>query len=406
MRIPKSFLMALLSLPPTLVGAGAAQVAEKATPKTPPNQTSYRVLHTFATTTDGHNPVAGVTIDPIGNLYGTTAFGGDTPCPGNGGCGTVFKVSRTGVETVLYNFSGEAGGGYPDAGLVRDAAGNLYGTAAVGDTSCNPPYGCGVVFKLDTAGTETVLHSFEGQPDDGAEPAWGALTRDAAGNLYGTTFSGGASNLGTIFQVDSAGTETVLYSFSPPPDGSNPNAGLLRSSSGDLYGTTTGGGGFGNGTVFELDTTGKETLLYSFGPTPDGAAPDSGTLVRDDSGNLYGTTQDGGAFGYGTVFRLTPAGKETVLYSFRGESDGAFPIAGVVRDSAGNLYGTTSAAGASQYYGTVFKLDPSGNFSVLHGFTGGVDGGRPYGGLAQDAAGSLYGTTYYGVWGKVFELTP
>src|SRR5258708_10446527 len=187
MRIPRSLLVALLSLPLTLVGASAQQVVEKVTPKTPSNQTGYRILHTFLTATDGHNPVAGVILDPVGNLYGTTPFGGESSC---GGCGIVFKVSRTGVETVLYNFGGAASGGYPDAGLVRDAAGNLYGTAAIGDTNCDPPYGCGVVFKLDPSGTETVLHSFEGQPSDGAEPGWGALTRDGAGNLYGTTFLG------------------------------------------------------------------------------------------------------------------------------------------------------------------------------------------------------------------------
>lgn len=405
MRIPKSLSIALLLLPLALAGAGRAQVVEKATPNTPPNQTSYKVLYTFAAAADGERPV-GVMLDPIGNLYGTTGFGGVAPCTGHFGCGTVFKLRRSGVETVLYNFSGEADGGYPQAGLVRDYSGNLYGTALTGgDTNCNSPSGCGVVFKLDPAGTETVLHSFEGQPGDGAEPE-GALTVDAAGNLYGTTYAGGASNLGTVFQLDSTGTETVLYSFSSSPDGAYPETGLLRSSTGDLYGTTQQGGLYGYGTVFKLDAVGQETVLYSFGPMPDGEGPRGETLIRDGSGNLYGTTEDGGASGYGTVFRLTPTGQETVLYSFRGERDGAFPFGGVTRDKSGNLYGTTSAAGASHYYGTVFRLNPAGSLTVLHSFTGGEDGGNPYSPLIQDQAGNLYGTTNSGVWGKIFELTP
>ncbi len=405
MRIPRFFLMALLSLFLTLVGASTSQVIEEAAPKTPPNQTSFKVLYTFAAAADGERPT-GVMLDPMGNLYGTTGSGGVAPCPGYFGCGTVFKLTQSGLETVLYNFSGEADGGYPQGGVVQDDSGNLYGTALTGgDTNCSSPSGCGVVFKLDPVGMETVLHSFEGQPGDGANPG-GMLTRDEAGNLYGTTFSGGPSNLGTVFELDASGTETVLYSFGSSPDGAHPESALLRSSSGDFYGTTELGGLYGYGTVFKLDAVGQETVLYSFGPMPDGNFPRGETLVLDGSGDLYGTTEDGGAFGYGTVFRLTPTGDEIVLYSFRGERDGAFPFGGVARDKAGNLYGTTSAAGASHYYGTVFRLDPAGNLAVLHSFTGGEDGGNPYSPLVQDPAGNLYGTTNSGVWGKVFELTP
>jgi uncharacterized repeat protein (TIGR03803 family) len=265
------------------------------------------------------------------------------------------------------------------------------------------------VFKLYASGLEMGIHTFEGgfqEPPDGANPRAG-LIRDKSGDLYGTTnFGGGHScpggGCGTIFKV-SKGKEAVLYSFSGP-DGANPQAGVIRDAQGNLYGTTFSGGsgavcgGTGCGVVFELDSTGKETVLYSFLGQADGGGPLAG-LLRDSTGHLYGTTIGGGASGAGTVFKLNKVGKETVLYSFKGGADGVSPEAGLIRDSAGNLYGTTAYGGGTACFGgcgTVFKLDTTGAKTVLHTFTGGTDGALPEADLAQDSAGNLYGTTYNG----------
>jgi uncharacterized repeat protein (TIGR03803 family) len=296
----------------------------------------------------GANPDAGLIRDAKGNFYGTTYWGGAY------NWGSVFKLDKKGNETVLHSFREGADGQWPQAGLVRDSEGNLYGT-----TVRSYPGGWGTVFKLSKAGKVTVLHRFSGSPD--GEFPQAALVRDAAGNLYGTTPIGGAfKEFGTVFKVDKTGKETILHSFSGQ-DGNSPLAGLIRDREGNLYGTTSGGGtGCGQdgcGTVFKLDTTGKETVLYSFTGTPDGAGPE-GALVRDAAGNLYGTTYRGGSSDDGTVFKLDTAGKETVLHSFN-RPDGSWPAAGLARDSSGNLYGTTTEGGA--YYcgcGTVFKLTP------------------------------------------------
>jgi len=204
--------------------------------------------------------------------------------------------------TVLYTFTGGADGSFPQAGLVRDKRGNLYGTTAQGGSSTNCFLGCGVVFKLDTSGNETVLHTFTNTPD-GALPL-AALVRDKAGNLYGTTASGGTSVYGTIFKLDTTGNETVRYSFAGAPDGTVPQAGLLRDKAGNLYGTTFSGGSTNAGpqnagTVFKLDSSGDETVLHSFTRSPDGAFPQAG-LVRDKAGNLYGTTTFGGSLNRGS----------------------------------------------------------------------------------------------------------
>jgi len=252
---------------------------------------------------------------------------------------------------VLYNFAGPPDGAHPYAGLVRDAAGNLYGTTYTGGSSSY-----GTMFKLDTSGsgTETVLHSFTGPPD-GAYP-YAGLVRDAAGNSYGTTYHGGSSGYGVVFKVSTKGTETVLHSFTGPPDGAYPLDGVVRDAAGNLYGTTYHGGSSGYGVVFKVNTKGTESVLHSFTGPPHGAYPSDG-VVRDAAGNLYGTTRYGGSSGYGTAFKLDTSGTETVLHSFTGPPDGAYPLDGLVRDAAGNLYGTASKGGSSGY-GTVFKLTP------------------------------------------------
>src|SRR5271157_4610665 len=277
---------------------------------------TYGVLYTFTGSPDGAVSDGGLVRDAQGNLYGTTSQGGDPAC--TNGCGTVFKVNTTGNETVLYSFTGGADGAYPGAGLLRDAQGNLYGTTGQGGAlACNAPNGCGTVFKVDTTGKETVLYSFTGGAD-GSTPEAGLLP-DAQGNLYGTTSQGGdpacTNGCGTVFKVDTTGKETVLYSFTGLPDGASPTAGLVQDAQGNLYGTTSQGGDpactNGCGTVFKVDTKGKKTVLYSFTGGADGAIPYAG-LARDAPGNLYGTAQRGGNLactgptnGCGTVFKLT-----------------------------------------------------------------------------------------------------
>jgi uncharacterized repeat protein (TIGR03803 family) len=296
-----------------------------------------------------------------------------------------------------------------------DDAGNLYGT-----TTSSPGCGFGTVFKLTSSGSETVLHSFC-LSTDGLLP-YAGLIADASGNLYGTTSQGGSSanciggvgGCGTVFKVTPSGTETVLHSFTDGgSDGADPLAGLIADASGNLYGTTDSGGVHGAGTVFKVTPSGSETVIYSFVNTS-GALPAAGLIV-DASGNLYGTTNSGGAYGYGTVFKLTTSGSETVLYSFTaGGSDGRYPQSGLVADASGNVYGTTYVGGdASCGYknegcGVVFKLTPSGSETVLHSFTGGSDGANPAAGLIFDASGNLYGTTVGGGGsdlGTVFKLS-
>jgi uncharacterized repeat protein (TIGR03803 family) len=381
----------------------------------------FSVLHTFTGVPDGAYPSAGLVMDKAGNLYGTTGFGGDAAC--TSGCGTLFKLDKKGTETVLHSFTGGADGDVPTGDLLRDAAGNLYSTTAKGGTS-----DVGTVFEMDTSGNETILYSFAGNAD-GTEPLAG-LVMDAAGNLYGSTSTGGdlscysGNGCGTLYKLDRMGTETVLHAFAGTPDGAEPFAGLILDKAGNLYGTTVYGGDaacatFGCGTVFKLDKKSTETVLYSFPGGNAGYYP-FGALVLDASGNLYGTTASGGASGHGTVFKLDRTGKETVLYSFTGGADGAIPYAGLIRDMAGNLYGTTYAGGTSTFCtngcGTVFKLNKTGKETVLHSF-GGADGAYPFSRLIRDKAGNLYGTTVYGGdlscypfngngCGTAFKITP
>jgi uncharacterized repeat protein (TIGR03803 family) len=349
-------------------------------------------LHTFAgPTTDGANPYAGLVFDSSGNLYGTTGYGGASSA------GTVFERPKSGGSKILYSFTGGSDGANPFASLILDG-GILYGTTYNGGA-----FGYGVVFKLDN-GTETVLYSFTGGAD-GANP-YASLLPDSAGNVYGTTASGGASGYGVVFKVSKTGTETVLYSFTGGTDGATPYGRLIRDSAGNFYGTTYDGGAYGYGVVFKLYKK-EETVLYSFSGGADGANPYAG-LVRDSSGNLYGTTSHAGASDSGVVFELDTAGTETVLYTFTGGTDGAFPYAGLVRDSSGNLYGTTYGGGASSS-GVVFEVNTSGGETVLHSFTGLTDGGSPLAGLIEDKSGNLYGTAYLGgtsEYGTTFKLKP
>ncbi len=354
------------------------------------------VLHTFGIDNyDGWYPLSGVIRDPAGNLYGTTEYGGATASlPDNGGAGAVFKLDPAGNET-LYSFSFGAGGYYPAAGIVGDGAGNFYGTASAGG-----PLGLGAVYEFNAAGNETVLYGFQ-NPVDGQYPYSGVIG-DSAGNLYGTTYGGGTSGAGVVYKLDAARQETVLYTFTGGTDGGFPWAGVIRDTEGNLYGTASGGG-LGYGVVYKVSPSGQETVLYAFTGGADGASPLVG-VIRDSAGNLFRTTAYGGTAG--VVFKVDPSGQETVLYTFTGGADGGNPYAGVIRDPAGNLYGTTISGGAS-YAGVVFKLSPSGQETVLYSFTGGADGGGPDAGVIRCSAGKLCGTTQSGgtaYWGVVFEL--
>ena len=349
------------------------------------------VLHSF-NGRDGAQPDAGLIADGAGNLYGTTANGGGT------NYGTVFKLAPDGMETVLYNFKGYHGGGdgaHPNAGLIADGAGNFYGTTTQGGNA-----DWGTVFKLAPDGTETVLYSFEAG-SDGAEPIGGTLLGDGAGNLYGTAWTAGKNNNGTVFKLALNGTFTVLYRFKGG-DGAYPMGGLIADSAGNLYGTTQQGGASGHGTVFKLAPDGTETVLRSFN-VANGEYPEAG-LIADGVGNLYGTTHQGGKSRHGIVFKLAPNGAFKVLHTFKGDADGKLPAAGLMVDGAGNLYGTTTQGG-KWGNGTTFKLTPDGteivvSFRVRHGVYLSA-------GLIADGAGNLYGTALDGGKtnnGTVFEI--
>lgn len=369
------------------------------------------VLYSFCAQTgcpDGSNPRADLVMDAAGNLYGTTLYGGTS------GVGTVFELSPSGTETVRRSFAAShTDGHYPYAGLLMDTTGNLYGTAQSGGAK-----GLGTVFKLRPNGTETLLYSFcvLAACADGYHPRAG-LIMDTKGNLYGTAFDGGAYDAGAVFELTPSGTETVLHSFCQQmgcPDGYYPQAGLVMDTNGNLYGTTLYNGAYGGGTVFKISSDGTATTFYNFCTATgckNGRYPQAG-LILDTNGNLYGTTYGGGAYGKGTVFELSPSGAETVRHSFcarTGCPDGSHPRADLVMDTAGNLYGTTDSGGTNSV-GTVFKLSPNGTETVLHSFAAnGSDGTHPYAGLVTDTMGNLYGTTYSGGangYGTVFKVTP
>jgi uncharacterized repeat protein (TIGR03803 family) len=400
---------------------------------TPPAsaQLTFDLLHTFTGGTDGNHPQGGVIQDVDGNLYGTTAFGG-LSCADQG-CGTVFKIDKNGQYTVLYRFFGGSDGAAPRAGLVRDAAGNLYGTTqgqgTVGAVS--------TVFKVDKNGNETVLFIFDKFGDGGS--ANSAPILDAAGNLYGTTPYGGDPNCstngngcGVVFRLSKSGVFKVLHTFTSFANGVQPNGTLVMDASGNLYGATILGGdgehnrvcsylGIGNvgcGTVFKIGKNGKFTMLYRFLGKADGGNPIG--MIGDGAGNLYGITDDGGDLkcyppvGCGTIFKIDNTGKFSVLYRFDPTHPQEMAYNNLVRDSKGNLYGTNEVNPFAEGY--LFELDTKGKFTVLYTF-----GIPPSDGLAPAGAilapnGDFYGTLGTGGapgcgslgvgCGTVFKLTP
>jgi uncharacterized repeat protein (TIGR03803 family) len=356
---------------------------------------------------DGAQPIASVIQDASGNLYGTTWRGGDFACQENEGCGIVFEINSAGAETILHRFKGSPDGAMSNTSLIRDGLGNLYGTTWTGgDQSPSPcqPSGCGVVFRLSADGGEKLLYTFTGG-SDGCGPAQG-LVRDKAGNLYGTTPSCGASNYGTLFKVSSTGEFTLLHTFAgSPSDGASPLFGhLTMDEDGNLYGVTVNGGSAacnnGCGVVYEFSAAGNFTVLHSFEFSADGCAP-YGSLVRDNSGNLYGTTHGCDRGDYetkGSIWRLSQKGKLTVLYTFRNAGG---PEAGLTKDPQGNLYGI---GGPGAYDGgALFEVTANGTFGTLFSFDysdGQIGSGTE---VSVSSDGTLFGTARYGGGNKNCE---
>jgi len=398
-----------------------------------------KVLHVFQAT-PGKYPMSGVISDVAGNLYGTTTEGGHAAACGGGiGCGIVYKLTpnSTGWSySVLHVFKGGQDGSYPLGSLVFDTAGDLYGTTVSGggnSKSCTD--GCGTVFELTpTSGggwTESTIYRFQGG-NDAAAPL-GGVVFDGNGNLYGATADGGTDcGCGTVFELSPGSerwTEQILYRFQGGYDNTDaayPNSGLIFDASGNLYGTSEGGGEGpcsgslgGCGTVFEMSPKSgggwTESVLYRFQGYRDGQDPFG--VVLDPSGNLYGSTTLGGSKSdCGTVFELTPQSggnwNETILHRFRCDKAGGYPD-GVILDPAGNIYGSTMGLGVVTE-GTVFKLSLSSGkwtLNVLHRFTRSTGGNRPSVPSLDSTATHLFGTTYYegandSGFGVVFEITP
>lgn len=327
---------------------------------------------------------------------------------------TLTSAALTQVESVLYSFTALSDGGLPVAALTPDGKGNFYSTVQIGGSD-----GGGGVFELSPGSngtwSEKVIYNFTGGNGDAFQPL-GNVIFDSQGNLYGTTVGGGASYSGTVFELtpgsNGTWTEKILYSFTGGSDGGHPFSGVTFDKSGNLYGTTENGGTYEFGTVFELvqDSNGTwtEKVLHSFSGGNDGSNPYGSTLVLDGAGNVYGVTAQGGPHDYGVVFKLTAGPKgnwtEKVIYAFIGVASGSAPSGGVVLDSSGNVYGVSSYS--------VFELSPGSNGVYtkrsLHNFAGGSDGAYPYAQLIFDKGGNLYGTTANGGLhrGTVFELSP
>jgi uncharacterized repeat protein (TIGR03803 family) len=364
-----------------------------------PANSSLTNLWSFTNGFDGANPYAGLVQGNDGNFYGTTYGTGSGPSAN----GTVFKISPGGVLTSLWSFTGGNDGANPQAGLVQGSDSNFYGTTAWGGASSY-----GTVFRISPGGSLTNLWSFTGGTD-GANPQAG-LVQGSDSNFYGTAASGGASGNGTVFRISPSGSLSNIWSFTGGTDGANPMAGLLQGGDGNFYGTTygSGSGPSAYGTVFRMSPGGSLTNLWSFTGGDDGAYPWA-ALVQGIDSNFYGTASYGGAYGAGTVFRIGSSGSLTNLWSFTGGTDGANPQAGLVQGSDSNFYGTAASGGTSGN-GTVFRISPSGSLTSLWSFTGCGDGANPMAGLAQGSDGNLYGTTYGSgngpsPYGTVFKLS-
>jgi uncharacterized repeat protein (TIGR03803 family) len=397
---------------------------------------TYKVLHNFGASGDGAVPSAGLVFDSNGNLYGTTQNGGYENDCFPGGCGTVFELTPSAggswAEKVLYAFQGcfYGDGGTPIAPVVIDRRGNLYGTAGVWGLDCYYPGGVVFELKPNPNGSWNEFIIFNFYTSRYVSCPCSAVTFDSVGHLFGTADGQAYFPDGGVFELEPVSSfnwrQLLPHTFLGGSDGSGGNGPIVFDTAGNLYSTTEEGGTNLLGDVFKLMPSGStfgwpETVLYSFRGGTDGAYP-TGGVVFDAAGNLYGTS-GGGVYGNGTVFKLTsnPDGSwsESVLYSFQGGSDASHPNSTVTFDAEGNLYGT--AGGGAHGHGAVFKLTRSGDQwteSVVYSFTGGLDGDTPSGGVILDNGGNLYGTTQYGgaypnchdgppfCGGVAYEITP
>jgi len=354
---------------------------------------SESVLHAFA------GALADGTSPYASLLAGADGnFYGVTYTGGAYGLGCVFRIAADGTESVLHSFGGGADGANPHGSLIQASDGNFYGTTAYGGSN-----GQGVVFVISAAGVESVLYTF-GSGTDAQQP-YGGLLQASDGNLYGTSLAGGANGVGAVFAVSLQGAESVLYSFGALPDGQAPFGGLIQAQDGELYGTTSAGGAYGAGTVFRVTLLGAESVVHSFGANTDGADP-SGALVQTADGTLYGLTRDGGTNSTGTVFAIAADGTESLLYSFAAGPDGVNPYGDLLLASDGNFYALTPAGGANNA-GALVQITPGGSEAVLYSFGAGSDGQTPYGTPIESADGTLYGLTSAGGaggGGTVFQV--
>jgi len=343
----------------------------------------------------GANPSSALIQGLDGNLYGTAVNDGRYDG------GSAFRLNQENRMTAFYSFcqvgNCTPAGYYPYAGLVQSSNGTFYGTTFEGGAN-----DLGTIFKLAPNGTLTTLHSFNGT--DGTNPH-AALLLASDGNFYGSTQTGGTSNFGTIFKITPAGIFTSLHSFTGT-DGQSPLGPIAQAANGFLYGTTEIGGSFGSGTVFKISPAGTFAIVHNFEGT-EGSISFSGLVLGTD-GNFYGTTEGGGANDYGTVFKVTPAGTLTTLHAFN-FSDGAYPEAGLIQANDGDFYGITTWGGSGgtceQGCGTIFEITSTGTLTTLHDFVG-TDGSEPLGALVQSTTGTFYGTTWYGGdnFGTIFSL--
>ena len=344
---------------------------------------TFAMIHDFDGV-DGDSPYAGLVLASDGNLYGTTSQGG----PGFG-AGTIFRITPGGAFTTLHTFHGNDGDS-PGAPLIQGVDGDLYGTTESGgksNASCQ--YGCGVIFKITMQGAYTTLHRFVGT--DGAYP-YGGLAQSRDGTLYGTTQYHGKFNFGTVFKLSPSGQLTTMHNFGGG-DGTYPFAGLILATNGSLYGMTDAGGRYGHGTVFRITTAGRFWTIHNFNGNDGGYPRDA--LVQANDGTLYGTTEygvDPGGRYFGTVFKITPGGTLTLLHTFNGK-DGANPYAGLTLGGDGFLYGTTLNGGLNNY-GSIYRISPTGQFTSVYSFQNSQ--AYPFAGLVRGAIGTFYGTTYEG----------
>jgi uncharacterized repeat protein (TIGR03803 family) len=376
-------------------------------------------LYDFKAGADGANPVGGLTLDSHGNLYGTTETGGAGSCIDffHTGCGVVFKLSPSGQFTTIYQFQGGNDGAAPDAGVILDAQGNIYGTTfGGGGGNCTFALagGCGTIFKIDASGKETVLFRFDGGLTGGGPHA--PLYRDPGGNLWGVTSVGGiltnrqcsSAGCGTLFRLDQTGTLLSRAFQGPPNDGATPQAGLIADPNGNLYGTTLSGGTNSSGILFKVSPNRKLTILHLFNGAAGDASNPSGLLLS--GGKLYGPAFSGGANQGGAIYQVDLSG-ERLLYSFPEGNDGSvmFAQGTLARGQDGTLYGTTSLGFLELDNGALYSLDTTGIFQTLHQFFGQPDGAQPQAGVIRDAAGNIYGTTEKGGAsdaGTIFKFAP